>query len=164
MSLFLLYELFFSFFFALSPLPSTVTLPLSVLIPPLFRWLLLARLLLALRLSYTPLPLRLNEQRRAGASTSLLIKWPRESAPGFSNDEILLAAASWQQISSSRRRGAMAKNYEARNVAPHDRTTHGIAIVNAKKLCRYAKFYCNKNYFIIHKNYNFPAHCFTLAS
>lgn len=58
-------------------------------------------------LSYAPLPSRPNEQRRAGSSTSLLIKWPRESAPGFFNDEILLAAASRRQFSFARRRKTM---------------------------------------------------------
>lgn len=47
-----------------------------------------------------------------------------------------------------------AKNYEARNAAPHDRCAiHSVAIVNAKKFCRYEKFYCNKNCSIIPKDY-----------
>lgn len=139
MSLFLLSEFFLCAFYFLSLPPAS---PRWLYPHPSLSPVAFARA--ALRLSRAPLPSRLNEQRRAGSSTSLLIKWPRESAPGFFNDEILLAAASRRQFSSSRRRGAArgarrgdptAKNYEARNVAPHDRATHGIAIVNAKKFC-----------------------------
>jgi len=91
------YSFYSSFFFALS-----ISFPFfgdSTLIYPYFSFTRVA-----LRLSYTFLSLPLNEQRRAGSSTSLLIKWPRESTPGFFYDEILLTAASRRQFSFSRRR------------------------------------------------------------
>lgn len=90
----LLRLLFFLRFFAPCLFAVTRAL-LSVLIPTL-----LLRTPRPSFLPYPPLPLvrRLNERGTLHglSSTSLLIKWPRESAPGFFNDEILLAAdARW---------------------------------------------------------------------
>lgn len=158
MSLFLLSEFFLCAFYFLSLPPSS---PRWLYPHPSLSPVAFARA--ALRLSCAPLPSRLNEQRRAGSSTSLLIKWPRESAPGFFNDEILLAAASRRQFSSSRRRGAARDAATRRRKTTRHGTWHRMIVrrtvsplLTPKNSVRRAKFYYKKNCFITPKNHSLP--------
>ena len=92
----------------------------------------------------------LNEQHRAGFSMLLLIKWPRKNAPGFFNDEILLAAASRRQFSSS------LDDEKLWSTKCRTAWSCNIQYCKCKKILLLQKFYYNKNYFIISTNHNFP--------